>query len=227
MDDKPPVMIHLGTLGAQLRHGVRNLLETVLVPLGLFYLLLTLTGMNGGLFAALGWGLAAISWRLVRRSPIPAVLLLTTVMLVVRTIVGYFTGSVFFYFLQPTLQNFLIALLLLVSIPLRRPVLARLADDFCAIPAALTDHPTVKRFFRRVSLLWALVFITNGVATLWTLARATLEEFLLVTTVGKFGLVALAAVGSALWFRRVLRGEHIQVRWRARPGSRLPTPAAS
>ncbi len=222
MDEPSPVMIHLGSLGSQLRHAARNLLETVLVPLGLFYLLLTLTGLNGGLFAALGWGLAAIAWRVVRRSPVPAVLLLTTGMLVVRTIIGYFTGSVFLYFLQPTLQNFLIAFVLLVSIPLRRPVLARLADDFCAIPASLTGHPTVQRFFRRVSLLWALVFIANGVATLWTLARATLEEFLLVTTVGKFSLVILAAVVSLLWFRYELRRGHIRVRLRIRPASPAP-----
>lgn len=215
---EPPLTIDLGTLGAQLRRAVRNLLETVLVPLGLFYLLLTLTGLTGGLFAALGWGLAAVAWRLVRRSPVPALLLLTVGMLVLRTAIGYTTGSVVMYFLAPTLQNFLIAFLLLVSIPFNRPVLARLADDFCAFPVALTGHPGVRRFFRRVSLLWALVFIANGVATLWMLARATLEEFLLVTTVGKFGLVALAAVASLVWFRRALGGEGVALRLRAPNG---------
>ncbi|MDN5748342.1 MAG: DUF3159 domain-containing protein [Pseudonocardia sp.] len=219
MKEPPHLTIHLGTLAGQLRHGVRNLCETVLVPLGLFYLLLTLTGLNGGLFAALGWGLAAVGWRVVRRSPLPAVLLLTTGMLVVRTVLGYVTGSTFVYFLQPTLTNFLIGLALLVSIRFKRPVLARLADDFCAFPTEFTGHPRVRRFFRRVSLLWALVFISHGVTTLWVLARATLEEFLLVTTVGKFALVALAAVVSLLWLRRELRDEGIHLRLRARVGS--------
>lgn len=101
--------IHLGALSGQLRHAARHLFEVVLAPLGLFYLVLTLTDLTGGLLAALGWALAALVMRVVTRSRIPAVLLLTTGLLVVRTAIGYATGSVFLYFLQPTLQNFLIA----------------------------------------------------------------------------------------------------------------------
>ncbi|HEY6422473.1 MAG TPA: VC0807 family protein [Pseudonocardiaceae bacterium] len=167
------------------------------------------------MLAALGWALTALIWRLVTRSPIPAVLLLTTGLLVVRTAIGYASGSVFLYFLQPTLQNFLIALVLLATVPLRRPLIARLADDFCAFPAALTGNLRVQRYFRRVSLLWALVFLTNGVATLWVLARATLGDFLMVTTAGSFSLVTIAAVVSLLWFRRELRGEGIRLRFGA------------
>jgi hypothetical protein len=206
-------VIHLGALSGQLRQAARHVFEMVLIPLGLFYLLLILTNLNGGLLAALGWGLTALLRRVLTRSPIPAVLLLTTGLLVVRTIVGYTTGSVFLYFLQPTLQNFVIAFGLLATLPLRRPLIARLADDFCAFPVALTSNVRVQRFFRRVSLLWALVFLTNGVATLWVLARATLGDFLMVTTAGSFALVGMAAVVSLLWFRRELRGEGIRLRF--------------
>jgi hypothetical protein len=73
----------------------------------------------------------------------------------------------------------------------------------------------VQRFFKRVSLLWALVFLTNGVATLCVLARATINNFLMVTTAGSFTLVALAATVSLLWFRRELRGEGIRLRFGA------------
>ncbi|HXV94005.1 MAG TPA: VC0807 family protein [Pseudonocardia sp.] len=213
------LVIHLGTLAGQLRHAGRNLVETVVVPMGLFYLFLHLAGLNGGLLAALAWGLAAVAWRLRRRARVPAVLLLTLAMLVVRTVIGWATGSTFLYFLQPTLANFLIAGALLVSTTLKRPVLARLADDFCAFPTEFTGHPRVQRFFRRVSLLWALVFLANGAATLWVLARATLEEFLLVTTVGRAALVALAAVASLLWMRRDLRAGGILLRLRVRPAA--------
>ncbi len=221
-----PVTIHLG-LGGQLRHSIRHLVEGVLVPLGLFYLLLTLTGMTGGLFAALGWGLAALGWRLVWRSPVPAVLLLTTGMLAVRTVIGYFTGSVFLYFLQPTLQNFLIAFVLLVSLPFNRPLIAKLADDFCAFPTVLTNNASVQRFFRRVSLLWACVFIANGGATLWALVRIPLGGFLLVATVGKIALVGFAAVASLLWFRRELRGAGIRLSYFVRSESAAVAPAST
>jgi hypothetical protein len=206
-------IIHLQALSGQLRQVARHLFEVVLAPLGLFYLLLTLTNFTGGLLAALGWALTAVARRVLTRSPIPAVLWLSTGLLVVRTAIGYATGSVFLYFLQPTLQNFLIAFGLLATVGLRRPLIARLADDFCAFPAALTSNLRVQRFFRRVSLLWALVFLTNGAATLWVLARATLGNFLMVTTAGSFSLVGIAAVVSLLWFRRELRGEGIRLRF--------------
>lgn len=206
-------IIHLQALSGQLRQVARHLFEVVLAPLGLFYLLLTLTNFTGGLLAALGWALTAVVRRVLTRSPVPAVLWLSTGLLVVRTAIGYATGSVFLYFLQPTLQNFLIAFGLLATVGLRRPLIARLADDFCAFPAALTSNLRVQRFFRRVSLLWALVFLTNGAATLWVLARATLGNFLMVTTAGSFSLVGIAAVVSLLWFRRELRGEGIRLRF--------------
>lgn len=211
----PGQVIHLGALSSQLQHVIRHLFETVLAPLGLFWLLLTLTNLTGGLLAALGWGLVAVLWRLVTRSPIPVVLLLTTGLLVIRTIIGYTTGSVFLYFLQPTLQNFVIAFVLLATLRLRRPLIARLADDFCAFPMALTSNLRVQRFFKRVSLLWALVFLTNGITTLWVLAQASVGQFLMVSTAGSFTLVTTAVLVSLLWFRRELRGAGIRLRFSA------------
>ncbi|MGH3823311.1 MAG: VC0807 family protein [Pseudonocardiaceae bacterium] len=206
-------VVHLGALSSRLRQAARHLAEVVLAPLGLFYLMLTLTNLTGGLLAALAWALGALVCRVLTRSPVPAVLWLTTLLLVIRTGIGYVTGSTFLYFLQPTLQNFVIAFVLLATVGLRRPLIARLADDFCAFPTALTSNLRVQRFFRRVSLLWALVFLTNGVATLWVLARATIGNFLMVTTAGSFTLVGLAAAVSLLWFRRELRGEGIRLRF--------------
>lgn len=215
---QPHKVVHLGSLAGQLRIAARHLFEVVLAPLGLFYLLLTLTDLTGGLLAALGWALCALVVRLVTRSPISALLLLSTGLLIVRTVIGYTTGSVLLYFLQPTVQNFVIAFVLLATLRLRQPFIARLADDFCAFPATLTGNPRVQRFFRRVSLLWALVFITNGVATLWMLARATLGDYVVMATAGSFTLVAVATVVSLLWFGRELRGEGLRLRFApARP----------
>jgi intracellular septation protein A len=204
--------VHLPAPLALLRRGAQHLLESTLVPLGLFYLVFTITGLKGALFAALGWSLLALARRVVLRKDIPAVLLLTTGLLCVRTLVGYLTGSVFLYFLQPTVQNFVFAAVLLLTLPLDRPLLAKLADDFCAFPTIITAHPHVRRFFRRVSLLWALVFITNGVTTLWALASATVGNFLMVSTAGSYSVVALAAGVSLIWFRRSLRAHGITLR---------------
>lgn len=206
------ITVHLPHWRALARDGGRHVLESALVPVGLFYLVLTLAGLENGILAALAWSLAAIGFRVVRRQRVPAVLLLTTALLVARTVLGLASGSAFLYFLQPTLQNFLIAALFLASAPLNRPLLARVAADFCAFPHWFAGHPGIRRFFQRVSLLWALVFITNGVGTLFMLAEATIGEFLLVSTAGSYTLVTLAAVVSLAWFRVCLRRAGITLR---------------
>jgi uncharacterized membrane protein len=216
---KPHLTVHLDGLPAHLWHAVKHLVETALAPLLLFYVVFHFMGLAGGLLAALGWGLAAVAVRLALRVPIPTVLLLTTGLLVVRTVIGFATGSSFLYLLEPSLQNFLIAFALLVSLPFERTFLAKLADDFCILPPTLTGNARVRRFFRRVSVLWALVFVINGLTTLWTLAQATLGAFLVVTTAGSFALIGIAAVASMLWFRRVLRAAGIQLRFGRRPAT--------
>lgn len=204
--------IHLPALGVHLRHGVKHLLEATLIPLGLFYVAMLFAGLHGALFAALGWSLAAVAWRAVTRRPIPTVLALMTGLLVVRTAVGYATGSVFLYFLSPSLQDFVIGLAFLALLPFRRSLIAKLAGDFCVFPPALTDNPRVKRFFQRVSVLWSSVFLACGGVTLWMLANASLGSYMLVGTAVSYTLIGLAVVVSLLWFRRSLRGEGITLR---------------
>ena len=219
----PHVTVHLPAFGSLLRQGAKNLLESTIVPLGLFYLLMTLVGLDGGLIAALSWSLLALVRRAVLRKPMPAVLLLTTGLLVARTVLGLVTGSVFLYFLQPTLQNFLIAFVLLGSASFSRPFIAKLADDFCAFPTSFSEHPKVVKFFRRVSLLWALVFLTNGITTLWILAKETVGDFLMVSTAGSWSVVGLAIIVSLFWMRRTIKNEGFVLRMGG--PAPVPTPA--
>ncbi|WP_433282030.1 VC0807 family protein [Pseudonocardia xinjiangensis] len=195
-----------------LRHAGIPLLESTLIPLALFWVLFTQAGFDAGLYAALGWSGLAIGRRLVMRQRVPVVLLMSTMLLVVRTVVGLWTGSAFLYFLQPTVQNFVFAVALLVTLGFERPLLAKLADDFCPFPEALTGHPRIKRFFKRVSLLWACVFLVNGATTLAVLATQTVGNYLVVSTAGSYSMVALGIGLSLWWFRRSLAGEGIRLR---------------
>jgi intracellular septation protein A len=204
--------IHLPSIASMLGQAGRPLLEFTLIPLALFWVLFTQVGFDGGLFAALGWSALAIGRRLVQRQKLPTILLITTALLVVRTAVGLWTGSAFLYFLQPTVQNFVFALALLVTIGLDRPLLAKLADDFCAFPEALSSHPGIRRFFKRVSLLWAVVFLVNGATTIVVLATQTVGNFLVVSTAGSYSVVAMGIVLSLWWFRRSLAGYGVRLR---------------
>jgi hypothetical protein len=112
-----------------------------------------------------------------------------------------------------------------VTLPFGRPFLAKLANDFCAFPTDFSEHPGVAQFFKRVSLLWALVFMTNGATTLYILAKATVGDFLMVSTAGSYTVVGIAIGVSLLWFRRSLRSEGITLRLGARQVGAVPAAA--
>lgn len=208
----PSHIIELPALRDMLRIGARQLAENVLAPLAVFYAVLATVGMRGAIIGALSWCYLAILARLVLRRPVPAVLVVTALLLSLRTVVGLATGSVFLYFLQPSLENFVLGALFLASVPLGRPLVARLAGDFCALPADLLGHIRLRQFFSRVSMLWAAVFAVNGLSTLWVLLRLPAVDFPLVSTALSFTAVLVAAGSSLVWFRRSLGTAGVRLR---------------
>src|SRR5690606_2179357 len=123
--------LEIPRLAALVRHALPNIVEGSLIPLGVFYGALWLVGIWGGLIASLAWSYAAIARRVATGRNIPGLLVIGTLGLTARTIVSLASGSVFVYFLQPTLTTALIAGAFLLSVPAGRPLAERLAGDFC------------------------------------------------------------------------------------------------
>ncbi len=189
-------------LASLARHATPHLLEATLIPLGLFYGGLQLFGLWGALLAALIWSYTALLRRLVTRHRVPGMLMLGIVGLTARTALALATGSAFLYFLQPAVGTGLLATVFLGSVLLGRPLALRLAADFMPLPEALLAHHGVRRFFQRVSLLWAAVFLANTGISMWLLVSQSLATFLWSRTVASLALTGLAIVVSTWWFRR-------------------------
>jgi intracellular septation protein A len=192
-------------LAALAWYATPHLLEATLIPLGLFYGGLQLFGLWGALLAALIWSYTSLLRRLVTRRRVPGILMLGIVGLTARTALALATGSAFLYFLQPTVGTGLVATVFLGSVLLGRPLALRLAADFLPLPEALLAHHGMRRFFQRVSLLWAAVFLANAGISLWLLVSQSLATFLWSRTVASLALTGLAIAVSTWWFRRCMR----------------------
>jgi hypothetical protein len=179
--------------------------EGTLVPVGLFYGVLWLAGIWGALGVALAWSYLAVLRRALLGRRIPGLVMLGALALTVRTITAIATGSVFLYFLQPTLGTVATAAAFLVSIPTGRPLAERLAHDFLPMPPALAAHPVVRRLFVRITVLWAFVLLVNAAITLTLLLTQPIETFLLARTLSVFVLTVGAIAVSTAWFRRSMR----------------------
>ncbi len=199
------VDLELPRLRTLARHAVPHIFEATLAPLALFYVTLWTVGIWGGLFAALGWSYAALARRAITGRRVPGILLLGSIALTMRTAVALSTGSVFVYFLQPSLGTIAVGTLFLLSVPAGRPLAQRLAADFCPLPDTFVDLPRVRSFFRRISLLWAFVNLANAGLTIWLLVSQPVATFLMARTLVSFTFTGTAIGVSTWWFRRSMR----------------------
>jgi hypothetical protein len=218
-----PYVVHLPPWRDLARRSAEHVLEATVVPMALFYLILTMTGLRWAVVAALGWSYAAIIRRLMTKQRMSALLVMAAVLFTARTAIALATGSAFIYFLQPTLGTFLVAGLFLFSVPLGRPLAERLAHDFCALPDSLLANPRVKKFFLRISLLFALSYLINGAMTLYLLMTSSMGTYLVLRQVVSFTLLVSAISFSAWYFFRSLRHENIVLRWNKQ--ATAPAPA--
>jgi hypothetical protein len=218
-------ILRLPSLRAVVRHATPALLESTIVPGALFYLVLLLDGFHGALIAALAWSFLALGRRLVGGHKVPAVLVLSVVLVSARTLVAYVTGSAFLYFVQPTASTFLVAILFLVTAVARRPIIEKLARDFCPLDPEMFARPFVRRFFMRLSLLWFVVLATQAGFIMWLLLESSVRTFVVERSLVSAVLTVGGIVLSTLWFVRVMRGAGLTVRF----SGALPsiTPAAS
>jgi hypothetical protein len=196
-----------------LRHALPVVLEGVVGPLIVFYLLLVLAGFRGALIAALTWSYLALGRRLLKRERVSMLLLFGTILLTLRTVVAFVTGSAFLYFAQPTAGTVAISVALLVSAMVGRPFTQRFAHDFCPMDPAIMKRPLVRQFFIRISVLWATVLMLNAGLVFWLLVSSSLRSFVLERSAITYGLTAIAIFISISGFMAMMRRDGIIVQW--------------
>jgi hypothetical protein len=98
----------------------------------------------------------------------------------------------------------LIASAFLISVPLGQPLAQRLARDFVPLPAWLLAEDHIGKFFKRVSLLWAFVGLTNASIALWLLFSQSISTFYVARTGASWFLTGSAIALSTWWFRRLM-----------------------
>jgi hypothetical protein len=206
---------------AAIRHAIPLVIEGVLGPLALFYVVLVLAGFRGALIAALGWSYLALGRRLYKGERVSMLLLFGIILITLRTTIALVTGSAFAFFAQPTAGTFVISLVLFASAILGRPFTQRFALDFCPIDPEIMERPLVRRFFIRISVLWATVLMLNAGLVLWLLLSTSLRSFVIERSVVTYGLTATAIFFSITRFVAMMRHDNIRVEWaRAGPRSR-------
>ena len=196
-----------------LRQVMTRVFLVSLLPMGVFYATLTLFGLRPAALATAALYYAGLLSRVVRHKPVLAVALFTAGLLSLRTIVVFCTGSAFLYFLQPVIGTVAVATVFAASAVAGRPVLDRLAHDFCPFSPELSTQLRQARFFSVLSLVWAITYGINAVGTVWLLTNASLNGFIVIKAVLGPVITLAAAVTSYLTFRWTIRRQNVRLQW--------------
>jgi hypothetical protein len=196
-----------------LRHAAGRMFLVTLLPMAVFYATLSLFGLRTAAVVTASLYYAALLSRVMRKKPVLAAALLAAGLLSLRTVVVFCTGSAFLYFIQPVIGTVAVATLFAATAIAGRPVLDRLAHDFCTFPAELSLQLRQARFFTHLSVVWATTYTVNAVGTVWLLTNASLDGFILVKSVLGPVITIAAAAASYLVFASTVRRHDICIRW--------------
>ena len=187
---------HRPGLKTVIRRVSLSLLIAVIIPAGVFYGFFVLAGVWTAITAALVWSYGAIAWRAVTKRRTSGLLILAALLLTGRTALSVLADSTWLYFLQPIISDGFVAALFLLSLASARPMVARLAGDFYPMDHELAMRPRIRRLFRRLTILWAVLGLAKATGTLWLLQSQSLETFVLVQSVSAMAVNVLAAFAT-------------------------------
>lgn len=188
-------------LRAVAKRAGHNVVEAKLIPLAVFLSFLQFAGSTAAVVAAFAWSVSCITFRLSTGRRVPGLVILTAAGLAARTLAAVATGSMVVYFLQPTASTALVGAAFLVSVGVGRPLAEKLAHDFCPFDEATAQHPHLRQFFVRLSLLWSVTSMINASITLWLLLTQPVTTFVVVKSFLGPGFTVLTLVIAVGWFR--------------------------
>jgi hypothetical protein len=196
-------------LTAVARRGLPGIIEASLVPSALFLIVTASFSATIAMIAVMVWGYATILRRVLRGKEVPSVLVLAMFGLTVKTLVGVVSGSTFAYFLQPIATTVAVGGLFFGSVLIGRPLIARIAHDFCPISPEVASRPSVVRLFVGLTVLWASVQLINAGTTLGMLLSLPTTLFVVLKPAASLVISASAVVITVCWALRIAHREEL------------------
>ena len=198
----------LRVLQAVGRRSLPSLIEATIIPAVLLYVFLITLGPVPAMLAVLVWSYGAVARRLIAGHGVPGILQLAVIGLTVRTIVGIASGT-FMYFLQPVATTVALALVFFGSLTFGRPMIARMASDFCPLAPEVACRPGVVRLFSGLTLLWAIVHLLSAATTFTLLVSLPTTTFVAVKTFVSLAITIGAIVATVSWSIRTAHAENL------------------
>ena len=183
----------MSVVGAVTRRLFPYLVEATLLPTAMYYVGLLTFGQVWGVVFAAACTYLSVGRRLLRRQPVPGLLVVASLGISVRLGIYLMNESSSVYFVQPIIKTTTTAGLFVTSVVIGKPLVARFAADFCAFGDDVGGRPAIVSLFRRLTLLWAAAQLTIAAVNLTLLLTVPVGVF-----VGTAAATAWAVMGAGV-----------------------------
>jgi len=182
-----------------------NLAESFGLPLAAYALVAWLCGRDLGVLAMLGavWITAIV--RKVATGSIPALLAIALIVLTLQAVVAVATGNLLIFLVHFPLANLGLCVVFARSARGHSPLAERLAAEVIGLRCPELHRPRLHRFFQRVTMLWAGVFLLLAIILGGLLVAVPSVTYVPIWAGATIVLIAAGACASALWLRSELR----------------------
>jgi uncharacterized membrane protein len=126
-------------------------------------------------------------------------------------VVGISSGNPIVYFMQPIATTMALAVVFLGTLLTDRPIIARLAVDFCPLSPEVAVRPAVVQLFRELTVMWAAVHVANAAATFALLMSVPTATFIATKTVTCVGISSCAVVVTVMRSLGIARRERLAI----------------
>jgi uncharacterized membrane protein len=196
-----------------LRQVLTRVFLVSLLPMAIFYTTLSLAGVQAAALVTATLYYAGLLTRVLRKQPVLAAALFAAGLLGLRTVTVFCTGSAFLYFLQPVAGTVAVATTFAATALAGRPIIERLAHDFCPLTPELSAQLHSAKYFNWVSLVWTVSYGINAAGTVWMLTTSSLNGFLIFKSILGPMLTLAAATTSYLVFVWTMRQHNVRIRF--------------
>jgi hypothetical protein len=191
-----------------------NLAESFGLPLGAYALVAWLWGRDEGVLAMLGAVWITATVRKVATGAIPALLAIALIVLTVQAVVAIATGNALIFLVHFPLANLALSIVFARSARGHSPLAERLAAEVIGLSCPELHRQPLRRFFRRVTILWAGVFLLLAIILAGLLVAVPAVTYVPIWAGATIVLIAVGVGISALWLRSELRKLGIGLRFR-------------
>jgi hypothetical protein len=192
-------------LRAVARRSIPRVVEATVIPGALLWVCAVVMNLWLAMVVVLVWSYGVMLRHRLAGRPISGLLALAVLGLTIRTAIAMGSGNAVIYFLQPIGTTTLVAVAFLASVVVGRPLVTRLAHDFCPLGPGVAARPAVARLFRDLTLMWSALLLVKAVATLVMLAVLSLPVFVASRALAN---VMFAVIGFGLTATWSLRTAH-------------------